>query len=52
MANHRSDTVTLLITLYEAGLVLYAMYYLAICINYLILESFIPNPFSLNLFFP
>ena len=50
--NHRSDTVTLLLTLYKAGLALCAMYYLAICINQLIPESLIPNPLSHNLFFP
>jgi hypothetical protein len=52
MANHKSDTVTLVLTLYEAGLVLYAMHYLATCINQLIPESLIPNPASLNLFLP
>jgi len=52
MANHRSDSVTLVLTLYEAGLALCAMYYLAICIDQLIPESLIPNPLSLNVFFP
>jgi hypothetical protein len=52
MANHKSDTVTLVLTLYEAGLALYAMHYLAACINQLIPESLILNPASLNLFLP
>jgi hypothetical protein len=52
MENHRSDTVTLLITLYEAGLALYAMYYVAVSINLLFPEPLLSNPISLNLFFP
>ena len=52
MANHRSDTVTFLLTLYEAGLALYAMYYVAVYINHLIPEFFLPNPPFLNLLFP
>jgi hypothetical protein len=52
MANHRSDTLTFLLTLYEAGLAVYAMYYVAVTINHLIPESLLPNPLSLNLLFP
>jgi hypothetical protein len=52
MENHRSDTVTFLLTLYEAGLALYAMYYVAVYINHLIPESLLPNPLFLNLLFP
>jgi hypothetical protein len=52
MANHRSDTLTLALTLYEAGLALCAMYYLAISINQLIPESFISSLLSADLFFP
>jgi len=52
MANHRNDTATLVLTFYEAGLAVCAMYYLAICISQLVLESFIPGPLSIDLFFP
>jgi len=52
MENHRSDTVTLLITLYEAGLVLCVLYSLAVCFNNIIPESLATNPISLNLFSP
>ena len=52
-ANHRTDTVTLLLTLYEVGLALCAVYSLAIYTHRLIAELVIPNPASsLNLFFP
>jgi len=52
MANHRSDALTLALTLYEVGLALCATYYLAIFINHLIPESLIPSVLSIDLFFP
>jgi hypothetical protein len=52
MVNHRSDSVTLVLTLYEAGLALCAMYYLAICINQLIPESLSPTLYPLTSFSP
>lgn len=52
MESPRSDTVTLLMTIYEAGLALYAMYYVAVSIHQVIPEPFFSNPVSLNLFFP
>jgi hypothetical protein len=52
MATHRSNALTLVLTLYEAGLALCAMYYLAIYIHQLIPASFIPGLLSVDLFLP
>jgi hypothetical protein len=43
MANQKSEAFTLVITLYEAALVLYALYHLCLSINYLIPESLFPG---------
>ncbi len=43
MADQKSEAFTLVLTLYEAALVLYALYHLSLSINYLIPESFIPG---------
>ncbi len=52
MANHRSDALTLLLTLYEAGLALYAMYHLALYVQHLIPGPLLLSPVSLNFLFP
>jgi hypothetical protein len=43
MVDHKSEAFTLVLTLYEAALMLYALYHLSLSINYLIPESFLPG---------
>ncbi len=43
MADHRSKALTLLLTVYEAALALYAVYHLYVSVNHFIPESLIPG---------
>jgi hypothetical protein len=45
MANQKSEAFTLVLTLYEAALALYALYHLCLSLNYLIPESSLPGFF-------
>jgi len=43
MADQKSEAFTLVLTLYEAALVLYALYHLCLSIDYLIPQSLLPG---------